>query len=196
MTSIWVRYVAWYELLVQWASALVDEGAARRYARRTLAEMFLLALNAYDTLDGPYMHSSDLLYRHVCMDASASEPGFVSWAWTQLAYPDESFVSDVAELYSAVYELGYMSNLTLSERTEIAALISLYDPSHLLHDQLEARLTQNCPTTHPLRRAVKALRTSPPPAQHIQARAQELENGERQRGMAWLKRQTIENGAL
>jgi|SRR5690348_750680 len=186
---MWQTYVAWYDLLVQWASLLVSEKLASRYARRTLAEMLVLALNAYETMDGPYMHSTDVLYRYMCLRASDSDPGFVSWAWTKLAYPDIALVADIAALYSAVYEAGYMASLTLSERTEIAALISLYEPHDMSHDQLKRTLEENCPTTHPLRRVVNGIGLSGQVNPHVQAMTLELWTGEEQRGKAWLLRQ-------
>ncbi len=194
MKALWSTYARWFETLTVWAALLVPEREARRCARRALAEMFVLALNAVETLDGPYMHSTDVLYRFVCMHRTDNDAGLLSWAYQSMPYPDEDFLEEIADLYAAVYEAGYIARLTLWERTEIAALIRLYDPTDMSSERLSVSLEENCPTTHPLRRVVGATRDKTRTSEHVQALALELAIGETQRARTWLKRQTIENG--
>lgn len=194
MLALWNTYVEWYELLRIWAQMLVDEHTARSCVRRALGEMLYLALNAYETLDGPYMHSVDLLYRQICMHQVNAGSEFIGWAYKTMPYPDEDLVRKIAALYSAVYEAGYQSQLTFHGRTEIGALVRLYDPQRMSLEQLNETLEINCPPTHPLRRALESMPEEPQVDTLGQAVALELWRGEEQRGMTWLKRQSIETG--
>lgn len=194
MKRHWDTYIAWYGLLLMWANVLLPLEDAKRAVRRTLAEMFIRALNGMETLDGPYMESVDVLYRCVCMQLPDQNSGFVGWAHRSMVYADEALLEAIAELYAATYECGYIARLSLSDRTEIAALIRLYDPRWQAIESLDETLEGNCPTTHPLRRVVEATKAEQPAAEHVQALALELATGETQRGTTWLKRQIIENG--
>jgi len=196
MTRLWSTYVRWYELLVDWAALLVPEDAARRCARRCLALMAQQALNAVETMDGPYMKSTDELYALICMQRDPVEEGLLSWAYREMPYPDEELVRDIAELYAALFMCGYTAGLSLRDRIEITALIRLYDPQDMSLQRLNASLRTNLPETHPLRRVVAVLGGRVEANPHMGAMGKELWDDEEQRGLAWLKRQTIENGAL
>lgn len=195
MADLWRTYNLWYQLLVSWAALLLPEDAAKRAARSALAAVWYSALNAVENLDGPYMASSDLLYAAVCMLRDPVEDGLTTWAYQEMPYPDEQTVRDIARLYATVFEVGHAACLSLHERTEIWALIRLYDPQEMSTGPLKRAILSTLPATHPLRRVVSSIMIAPEADQHVQRAAVELWEGEEQRGLAWLKRQTIENGA-
>lgn len=195
MGGLWSTYVLWYQLLVTWATALLPEDAARRAARSALAGMWQQAMNGAEHLDGPYMASSDMLYAAVCMMRDPVEDGLVNWAYREMPCPDEATIRDMARLYATAFEAGHAAGLSLRDRMEIWALIRLYDPEDMNTAQLKRAMARGLPQTHPLRRVVAVTLVAPEIDPHVQRAAVELWEGEEQRGLAWLKRQTIENGA-
>jgi hypothetical protein len=193
--ELYSTYIRWYGLLKAWAMLLVGEAVAARCARRTMAEMFVEACNAVETMDGPYMRSVDVLYRHICMQPGMNEKIFVGSAFQQMSYPDGELVAYIAKLYAAVYHMSYTAAWTIRDRQEVQIYLRLFDPYPMSQDKIIESLERCGPVTHPFRCGVEAMTNHTHDEELICAASCALWEQEETRGLEWLANSMITNGA-